>query len=107
MKIFTCCIGIIMTQIPVDLWRQIAEELLEMSAMRVASYFDLALKNSPEGEERMKHVIKVNNEKLRFYKIPEEELKNFWESVEKKPFSIREYTAAEERELHVVFEKLL
>ena len=75
------------------------------TAIRVSSYFDLILKNDPNGASQLAHIFSVENEELKFYQIPESELKRFWESIEKQALSFREYTKAEEWELHDFFWK--
>lgn len=42
---------------------------------------------------------------LTFYKIPEKELKQFWESVKETALSYAEYTKIEEKELSDFFWK--
>lgn len=83
--------------------KTLIENKLEVTSKRVAGYFDLILKNDDQGEKNIKHIFTVENEELLFYKIPEDELKKFWETVEKKAYSSKQYTKAEEWELHDFF----
>lgn len=67
--------------------------------------FILYLAGSEEGAKKLNHLFKSNNEMLAFYKIPEKELKQFWESVKKTALSYAEYTKIEEKELSDFFWK--
>lgn len=102
MKIFTYYYGT-MYQIEEWYWKTIIESIFEANTKRVAWYFNLYLAGSEEGPKKLNHLFKSNNEMLTFYKIPEEELKKFWESVKKTALSYAEYTKTEEKELSDFF----
>ena len=104
MKIFTYYYGA-MYQIEEWYWKTIIESIFEANTKRVAWYFNLYLSGNEEGAVRLSHLFKSNNEMLAFYKIPEKELKQFWESVKETALSYAEYTKIEEKELSDFFWK--
>lgn len=95
-----------MYQIEEWYWKHIIECIFEADAKRVAWYFDRYLAGNQEGAKLLRHLFMVENEKLNFYKIPQEELKKFWESIKEAAFSYAEYTKTEEEELNQLFGKI-